>query len=200
MSALSSCGSYSSICRCGNGASSAIGSRYLMVSRIGPRHRQSSAARNVKTLVHAAWDMRANSLKEMEKTCVQGSAALFDAAVSAEVERIVFVSSITLLRAAVPHTGKPNSCRETAPGKQRHYLSFWAGLWRQAGRRLRRHPAAGTKQPHFANDRKRACPAISVVRENAGESTLRAVCANLIMCTPRRSLLRIRRHGDFAIL
>jgi nucleoside-diphosphate-sugar epimerase len=52
-------------------------------------------ARNVKTLVHAAWDMRANSLAEMEKTCVRGSAALFEAAACAGVERIVFVSSIS---------------------------------------------------------------------------------------------------------
>jgi nucleoside-diphosphate-sugar epimerase len=52
-------------------------------------------ARNVKTLVHAAWDMRANSLAEMEKSCVQGSAALFEAATRADVERIVFVSSIS---------------------------------------------------------------------------------------------------------
>jgi nucleoside-diphosphate-sugar epimerase len=52
-------------------------------------------ARNVKTLVHAAWDMRANSLAEMEKSCVQGSAALFDAAARAGVERIIFISTIS---------------------------------------------------------------------------------------------------------
>jgi nucleoside-diphosphate-sugar epimerase len=52
-------------------------------------------ARNVKTLVHAAWDMRASSVAELEKTCVQGSAALFDAAARAGVERIVFVSTIS---------------------------------------------------------------------------------------------------------
>jgi nucleoside-diphosphate-sugar epimerase len=63
-------------------------------------------ARNVKTLVHAAWDMRANSLKEMEKTCVQGSAALFDAAVSAGVERIVFVSSISAFEGCRSAYGK----------------------------------------------------------------------------------------------
>ena len=52
-------------------------------------------ARNVKTLVHAAWDMRANNLREMEKSCVRGSAALFEAAARAGVERIVFISSIS---------------------------------------------------------------------------------------------------------
>jgi nucleoside-diphosphate-sugar epimerase len=52
-------------------------------------------ARNVKTLVHAAWDMRASGAAELEKTCVQGSASLFDAAARAGVERIVFVSTIS---------------------------------------------------------------------------------------------------------
>jgi nucleoside-diphosphate-sugar epimerase len=56
---------------------------------------KSLRARNVKTLVHAAWDMRTNSLLEMEKTCVQGSAALFDAAARAGVERVIFVSTIS---------------------------------------------------------------------------------------------------------
>jgi nucleoside-diphosphate-sugar epimerase len=63
-------------------------------------------ARNVKTLIHAAWDMSANSLKEMEKTCVQGSAALFDAAVSAGVERIVFVSTISAFEGCRSAYGK----------------------------------------------------------------------------------------------
>ncbi|MGB9409397.1 MAG: NAD-dependent epimerase/dehydratase family protein [Terracidiphilus sp.] len=63
-------------------------------------------ARNVKTLVHAAWDMRANSLLEMEKTCVQGSAALFDAAARAGVERIVFVSSISAFEGCRSAYGK----------------------------------------------------------------------------------------------
>jgi nucleoside-diphosphate-sugar epimerase len=63
-------------------------------------------ARNVKTLVHAAWDMRANSLAEMEKTCVQGSAALFDAAARAGVERIVFISTISAFEGCRSAYGK----------------------------------------------------------------------------------------------
>jgi nucleoside-diphosphate-sugar epimerase len=63
-------------------------------------------ARNVKTLVHAAWDMRANSLLEMERTCVQGSAALFDAAARAGVERIVFISSISAFEGCRSAYGK----------------------------------------------------------------------------------------------
>lgn len=51
--------------------------------------------RGVKTLVHAAWDMRASTKAEMEKSCVQGSANLFAAAREAGVERIVFISTIS---------------------------------------------------------------------------------------------------------
>ena len=50
---------------------------------------------NVKTLVHAAWDMQATSLHEMEQSCVRGSAALFDAARRSGVERIVFISTLS---------------------------------------------------------------------------------------------------------
>lgn len=63
-------------------------------------------ARNVKTLIHAAWDMRANSFLEVEKTCVRGSAALFDAAIRAGVERIVFVSSISAFEGCRSAYGK----------------------------------------------------------------------------------------------
>ena len=52
-------------------------------------------SRNVNTLVHAAWDMRATNLQKMEASCVCGSAALFEAAVRAGVARIVFISTIS---------------------------------------------------------------------------------------------------------
>lgn len=52
-------------------------------------------ARGVKTLVHAAWDMHGTNLEQMQRICVRGSAALFDAARRAGVERIVFISTIS---------------------------------------------------------------------------------------------------------
>jgi nucleoside-diphosphate-sugar epimerase len=63
-------------------------------------------ARNVKTLVHAAWDMHASSLQEMEATCVRGSSALFDSALAAGVERIIFVSSISAFEGCRSAYGK----------------------------------------------------------------------------------------------
>ena len=52
-------------------------------------------SRGVTTLVHAAWDLRASDPREVERTCVAGSAALFSAAERAGIERIVFISSIS---------------------------------------------------------------------------------------------------------
>lgn len=49
----------------------------------------------VKTLVHAAWDMRASTQSEMERICVAGSERLYAAARRAGVERIVFISTIS---------------------------------------------------------------------------------------------------------
>lgn len=49
----------------------------------------------VRTLVHAAWDMRSSSPGEIGRICVDGSARLFDQAVRAGVERIVFISTIS---------------------------------------------------------------------------------------------------------
>lgn len=51
--------------------------------------------RNVKTLVHAAWDMHASARREIEETCVHGSIRLFDMALRAGVERIIFISTIS---------------------------------------------------------------------------------------------------------
>lgn len=52
-------------------------------------------ARKIKTLVHAAWDMRAVDPREMERICVHGSTRLFNTAAQAGVERIVFISTIS---------------------------------------------------------------------------------------------------------
>lgn len=72
----------------------------------GPDIARTLRARNVKTLVHAAWDMRANNLLEMERTCVRGSAVLFDAAACAGVERIVFVSTMSAFEGCRSSYGK----------------------------------------------------------------------------------------------
>ncbi len=52
-------------------------------------------ARGVTTLVHAAWDMRANTLDELRRSSVAGSRRLFDMASRAGVSRIVFISTIS---------------------------------------------------------------------------------------------------------
>lgn len=51
--------------------------------------------RDVKVLVHAAWDMHATKRSHIETTCVDGSHRLFDAALRAGVQRIVFISTIS---------------------------------------------------------------------------------------------------------
>jgi nucleoside-diphosphate-sugar epimerase len=63
-------------------------------------------SRNVKTLVHAAWDMRATGFRKMEASCVRGSAALFEAAQRAGVERIVFISTISAFEGCRSSYGK----------------------------------------------------------------------------------------------
>ncbi len=63
-------------------------------------------SRNVKTLVHAAWDMRANNLRKMKDSGVRGSAALFEAAGRAGVERIVFISTISAFEGCRSAYGK----------------------------------------------------------------------------------------------
>jgi nucleoside-diphosphate-sugar epimerase len=51
--------------------------------------------RGVTHLIHAAWDMKANSMDEVQSTCVEGSARLLDAARIAGVKRIIFISTIS---------------------------------------------------------------------------------------------------------
>ena len=51
--------------------------------------------REVKVLIHVAWDMKASSMEELESICVEGSGRLFSAAVDAGVKRIVFISTIS---------------------------------------------------------------------------------------------------------
>ncbi len=49
----------------------------------------------VDVLVHAAWDMRANTLDELRRTAIAGSERLYAAAARAGVKRIVFISTIS---------------------------------------------------------------------------------------------------------
>ena len=49
----------------------------------------------VTDLIHAAWDMRTSASDEAERTCVDGSRDLLDAAIAAGVTRIVFISTIS---------------------------------------------------------------------------------------------------------
>jgi nucleoside-diphosphate-sugar epimerase len=56
--------------------------------------------RGVTDLVHAAWDMKANSMREMNATCVVGSVRLFDAARAAGVQRLIFISTISAFEQA----------------------------------------------------------------------------------------------------
>jgi len=125
-------------------------------------------ARNVKTLVHAAWDMRANSLKEMEKTCVQGSAALFDAAVSAGVERIVFVSSISAFEGCRSAYGKTKLMVEKRLQGSANTIFRFGLVF--GDRRAASSAAFGgkCKIAAYCDDRERALPAISAARKNTG--------------------------------
>jgi nucleoside-diphosphate-sugar epimerase len=63
-------------------------------------------SRNVKTLIHAAWDMRATSFRKLEESCVRGSAVLFGAARRAGVERIIFISTISAFEGCRSSYGK----------------------------------------------------------------------------------------------
>lgn len=58
------------------------------------------ARRKVTHLVHAAWDMKVNSVDDIQRTCVQGSARLFEAARSAGVQQVVFISTISAFAGA----------------------------------------------------------------------------------------------------
>jgi nucleoside-diphosphate-sugar epimerase len=51
--------------------------------------------RKVDVLVHAAWDMRANTLDQLRSSVIVGSERLYSAAVQAGVKRIVFISTIS---------------------------------------------------------------------------------------------------------
>ena len=54
----------------------------------------------VTHLIHAAWDMKANSLSTLERDCVAGSARLFAAARAGGVSRLIFISSISAFAGA----------------------------------------------------------------------------------------------------
>lgn len=53
------------------------------------------ASRKVQVLIHAAWDMRANTIEELFTTCVSGSTRLYEMARNAGVKRIIFISTIS---------------------------------------------------------------------------------------------------------
>jgi nucleoside-diphosphate-sugar epimerase len=52
-------------------------------------------SRGVTCLIHAAWDMRANNLSELKKSCVAGSERLMVAAHQAGIKNIIFISTIS---------------------------------------------------------------------------------------------------------
>jgi len=54
----------------------------------------------VTHLIHAAWDMKATSLPQLEQTCVNGSRNLFTAARSAGIQELIFISSISAFHGA----------------------------------------------------------------------------------------------------
>jgi len=56
--------------------------------------------RGVTHLIHAAWDMKANSLAEVERSCVTGSSRLFAAAEAAGVKKLIFISTISAFAGA----------------------------------------------------------------------------------------------------
>jgi nucleoside-diphosphate-sugar epimerase len=58
------------------------------------------ARRNVTHLVHAAWDMTVNDAGDIQRTCVQGSARLLEAARLAGVQQIIFISTISAFAGA----------------------------------------------------------------------------------------------------
>ena len=63
-------------------------------------------SRNVRTLIHAAWDMRATNLSRLEASCVRGSDLLFEAARRGGVERIIFISTISAFDGCRSNYGK----------------------------------------------------------------------------------------------
>ncbi len=54
----------------------------------------------VTHMIHAAWDMRASSEDELEKTCVDGSFGLLAASRQAGVQRNIFISTISAFEGA----------------------------------------------------------------------------------------------------
>jgi nucleoside-diphosphate-sugar epimerase len=62
-------------------------------------------ARGVTRVVHAAWDMQASRLDELEAGCVAGSARLLEAA-SAAGAKVIFISSISAFAGARSAYGK----------------------------------------------------------------------------------------------
>jgi nucleoside-diphosphate-sugar epimerase len=85
--------------------------------------------RDVKVLVHAAWDMREISAAKNDKTCVEGSARLFAMCARAGVERIVFISTISAFEGCRSVYGRAKLAVEKELRKQEiSYVIFRPGL------------------------------------------------------------------------
>lgn len=78
--------------------------------------------RGVRTLLHAAWDLRATNPREIERTCAAGSAALFSAAERAGIERVVFISSISAFEACRSVYGKSKLAVERMIAGRNHVV------------------------------------------------------------------------------
>jgi nucleoside-diphosphate-sugar epimerase len=76
-------------------------------------------ARDVTHLIHAAWDMKANSLAELERVCVAGSSRLFAAAAAAGIGKPIFISTISAFAGARSAYGRAKlAVEEMALGRQ----------------------------------------------------------------------------------
>jgi len=67
---------------------------------------QTLRAYGVTHMIHAAWDMKANSDDELMKICVAGSRALLTACQQAGVQRYIFISTISAFEGARSSYGR----------------------------------------------------------------------------------------------
>jgi nucleoside-diphosphate-sugar epimerase len=136
--------------------------------------------RRVSTLVHAAWDMSAPTFQQLNQICVKGSAALFEAAALAGVERIVFISTISAFPGCRSHYGATKLSVETMLASKRAVIlrpglvfggtpgGVFGGLKRQvSGSRFLPMIGDGSKPQYLLHEKTLA------------ETVLRAVNGNL---------------------
>jgi nucleoside-diphosphate-sugar epimerase len=81
----------------------------------------------VTHIVHAAWDMRANSEAEMEKSCVAGSRDLLSASQKAGVQNYIFISTISAFDGARSAYGR-SKVKVEELFRQAHGLVLRLGL------------------------------------------------------------------------